>query len=197
MKTNATTTAVAALLALALAACKDSPEVATAPDADNPEVAEADAWKDAYARFLTDYPEALSLVEETEHVKSWDAEARERWLGLRLRHVRWRRKPRYLGAQATAYVRAVDGIRAYVAVLANGEEPSPALLDPMLGHGAVMAVGLPGVIPMSAGRRFLWPFAFNRVFRCLGLVLPHRRRADRNAYDSRRFACRDTGARQR
>lgn len=147
MKMGNTTLVFLVLLGLPLVACWDLPEAALAPDANRPrgtpEVAAADAWSEAYARFLADYPEALTLIEETEHVRNWDAEAQEHWLGRRLRQVRWRRAPRYRGVQASAYVLAVDGIGAYVAGLVRGEEPSTALLDPMWDMGRSWPLDFP------------------------------------------------------
>ncbi len=159
-----TTTTAAVLLALAFAACKDSPEAATAPDADNPEapeVAEADAWTEAYARFLTDYPEALTLIEEaaetnfwpdgttqSELIRSWgDSELRRRWLQPSYRHMPsspyGRGKLIYPNDQDKALVRTMDGIRAYVGGLAKGKEPSPALLDAMWNLGRSWPLDFP------------------------------------------------------
>lgn len=130
---------------LTLVACNDVP--ATPGTADAPEAAETDAWTLAYDQFVADYPAARTFIEETaegshgdptasELVRTWAAEHREGWLRPRRQHGRLDSPLVYPGAQAEAAVRAMDGIAAYVASVAEGDKPSAKLLEDLwnLGH---------------------------------------------------------------
>ena len=146
MRTTTTTTAAAVLLAaLAFAGCQEAP--ANPETTDAPEAAEADAWTLAYGQFLADYPAARTFIEETaeatrgdatasELVRTWAAEHREEWLRPRRQHGRLDSPLVYPGAQEEAAVRAMDGIAAYVASVAEGDKPSTKLLEKLwdLGH---------------------------------------------------------------
>ncbi|MYH51457.1 MAG: hypothetical protein F4139_00750 [Gemmatimonadetes bacterium] len=137
---------VAVLLALTvLAGCQDAP--ATLETSAAPETAEADVvWSKAYRQFLADYPGALSFLENTaeatrgvaiasELVRTWTAEHRQGWLRPRRQHGRLDSPLVYPGAREEAKVRAMDGIAAYVASVAEGGEPPPTLLNDLWNLG--------------------------------------------------------------
>lgn len=145
MKTTTTTTAVVAVL-LAFGACQDAPETPETVASPEAATSDADAWSQAYDQFLADFPAARTFIEETaegtpdvaiasELVRTWAVEHREGWLRPRRRHGRPDSPLVYPGAQAEATVRAMDGIAAYVASVAEGSSPSTKLLDDMWNLG--------------------------------------------------------------